>query len=381
MQSRSLNTIQTNHSNIAVYRDPYHSLRMTAQFFGSSPSLASCVRKIWFNGYYGYETNTVIFSILRRCNNLDYVTLPWTALRYGNVEDWTHLLGNNQRGRSLSSLELLAVDLKQSQISSSVNQTDREPLLSSKINFSGLRRLKVFGNPNFMPLTDEDLIAISHTAVNLREIHITGTTSVSIDGILTLADSSDETLEILEHSPLAADGFEHSDPALLCSRRDHFCRKILKYPHLRDLSLSLPALCQDLFADSSVNWHGVVQIRTSTVCGRHPLSLNTSEAAQSQFWSLLNQARVLMASRDRVGVWLNVEIFIDNWIFEPRRSLVHGNLQMGEILSDGIWPHDKTPSYKGPYGQTGLYGKDDGPYECVTEEAFKQGLEKRYISF
>ena len=354
---------------------------MTARLFQNSPSLATCVRKIWFHGYYGAEPNALIFNILRLCNNLNFATLPWTTLRYGSVEDWLHLLGNNSSGQGIKSLELLAVDLKQSQISNPANQIDQQPLRSSKINFGSLRRLKIFGSSNFMPLADDDLASISQTAVNLRELHITGTTSISIDSISTLIDSSDETLEILEHSPLSADGFEHPDPTVSHGRNGHLCRKILQCPRLRDLSLSLPTLCSDLFSDPSVNWRGDVQIRTGSICGRHPLSLKTTEKAQMQFWRILDQARSLVLAREKAGVQLNIEIFIGNWIFEPHRFLVHGDLVLGTTLSEGWWPGEKTPSSKGPYGQTGLYGKDDGPYDCVSEDVFKQGLKRGYVSF
>ena len=381
MQSRTLHTVQTNLSSIAVYRDPYHSLKKTLQLFESNPAQATCVRRISFVGYYGAETNAMIFGILRRCTNLEYVTLPWTALRYGSTEQWSRLLGRNQDRHSISSLELLAVDLKQSHMDNTTNQVDKKPLSSPRVDFSGLKRLKIFGQSNFMPLTDSDLIAISHTAVNLRDLHITGTASVTIDGIAALADSSDETLEILEHSPLTADGFEHPDPSSLCVQKQHLCPKILKCPRLRNLSLSLPSICEYLFADASVNWSGEVQIRTGTVCGRHPMSLKTSEKARIKFWHILDQARSLMSLREKEGAELDIEIFINNWIFEPRRFRVHGNLGVAEAVSDGRWPPERISSSKGPYGQTGLYGKDEGSYEVVSEDVFKQGLSHHYVSF
>lgn len=381
MQSRTLHTVQTKASSIAVYRDPYHSLRKTLQLFESNPALALCVRRIWFLGYYGAETNAMIFGILRRCTKLDYVTLPWTALRYGSTEDWSRLLGRNEDRHSILSLELLAVDLKQSQIDNATNQIDNKPLSSPRVDFSGLKRLKIFGQSNFMPLTDDDLVAISHTAVNLRTLHITGTASVTIEGIGALANSSDETLEILEHSPLTANGFEHPDPTSLRGRKQHLCPKILECPRLRNLSLSLPAICEDLFADASVNWSGELQIRTATVCGRHAVSLMTSEKAQIEFWRILERARSLMSLREKEGVELDIEIFVNNWIFEPRHYRVHGNLDIAEVASDGRWPPHKSWSSKGPYGQTGLYGKDEGPYEAVSEDIFKHGLSKHYVSF
>ena len=381
MQSRSLHTLQANPSGIAVYRDPYYSLRKTLQLFESNPSLAWCVRRISFVGYYGAETNAMIFDLLGYCTKLEYLTLPWTALRYGNTEEWSRLLGRNRDRHSIKSLELLAVDLKQSQIDNVANQVDKKPLSSPRVDFSGLKRLKIFGQSNFMPLTDDDLIAISHTAVNLRDLHITGTASVTIDGIGALADSSDATLEVIEHSPLTSDGFDRPDPNFFRVQKQHRCPKILECPRLKNLSLSLPSICEDLFADASVQWIGEMQIRTGTVCGRHAMSLKTSESAREKFWRILEQARSLMIRREEDGVNLDIEIFVGNWIFEPRQYRVHGNLDVAELVSDGTWPLDKTRSGKGPYGQTGLYGKDEGPYEIISEDEFKRGLSRHYISF
>ena len=381
MQSRTLDSVHSRPSSIAVYRDPYHSLRKTMQLFEANPTLASCVRRIWFDGYYGAETNAMIFRILNRCSNLDYLTLPWTALRYGNENDWSRLLGRNDQNRSISSLELLAVDLKHSQISNTSNQVDKKPLNSPHVNFSGLKRLKIFGHSNFMPLMDEDLIAISRTACNLREIHITGTASVTFNGIEALAQSSAESLEVVEHSPLAADGFAHPDLTSLHKQKGHLCERIAQCPRLQSLSLTVTSLCEDLFANTSVNWHGEVQIRTMTICGRPPLFLKHSPYAQTEFWRILDSARFLIAMREKEGVELNIEIFVDNWIFEPRCFLVHGDFDSRVIASQGLWLPERCHSNKGPYGQTGLYGKDDSPYESITETSFITGLEKRYIQF
>ena len=323
----------------------------------------------------------MIFGILGRCSNLHCLTLPWTALRYGDQNDWSRLLGCDDKTRTLSSLELLAVDLKDSQISNITNRVDKKPLNSPHVNFSGLKRLKFFGHSNFMPLMDEDLIAISHTACNLREIHLTGTASVTIKGIEALADSSAKSLEVVEYSPRAADGFAHEDPTFAPKQTDHLCQKILRCPHLQSLSLTVPSLCENLFADTSVNWYGEMQIRTMTICGRHPLFLKTSPDAQPEFWRVLDSIRVLVAMRETEGVELNIEIFVNNWIFEPRCFLVHGNFDLAVMASRGMWLPERSHSSKGPYGQTGLRGKDDSPYESISEEIFKDALEKHYVHF
>ena len=69
---------------------------------------------------------------------------------------------------------------------------------------------------------------------------------------------------------------------------------------------------------------------------------------------------------------------------------------MGAALSDGLWPAQQTVSSKGPYGQTGLYGKTEeepegeeekyrwgfrGPYSCISEEEFWEGVAKGYVHF
>lgn len=322
----------------------------------------------------------MMFDILRRCPDLDYVTVPWTALRYGSAEDWSRLLGRNEEGHSILSLEFLAVDLKQSQMTNEGNLIDRKVLDSPMVKFDKLRRLKIFGHSNFSPLTDDHLKSISRTATNLREIHITGTTSVTINGILHLASASRSTLKILEHSPLSASGFSHPDPISAHESTNHLCDLLLACPKLRNLSVSLPTICADLFADLSVNWEGEVQIRTAAICNHHNPSVKDTPESRKQLWHTLDQARALMSARHEKGKELDIEIFIDNWIFEPRSGLLHGNFELGKVLSDGWWPMGEQKSGKGPYGQTGLYGKADAPYTCIPEEVFADGLSRTYVS-
>jgi len=397
-QSRVLDTLRGRPSSVAVYRDPYYSLRSAIQLFSRSPKLAYCIRRLWFNGFYGAETITLIFSILRHCDALNYLTLPWTALRYGTAEDWSRLLCHNAGGRHLSSLELLAVDLKETQTRNPANQIDRKPLHDAAVDFSGLERLKIFGNSNFMALSNEDLVALARTAENLRELHVTGTTSpISINGIMALVEASQESLQILEYSPLSKDGFEHPNLASPQVER-HTCQQILRCSRLRNLSISMPSLCGDLFSDTSILWNGEVQIRVGNICGEQG-DLKDSPKALERLWHILEQTRSLMAARRVDGAELSIELFIselalfhlrhgklvlimvDHLIFEPRCLLVHGNFELGEVLSEGTWPAESRPSSKGPYGQTGLYGKDEGPFSCLSEDSFAEGLRRGYISF
>ena len=377
MQSRSLDTLQGKPSSISVYRDPYYSLKNTLLLFNGSPGLGSCVRRLWFNGYYSAETVALIFAIIRYCTNLNHLTVPWTALRYGTKDDWSRLLGTSLEQRDPLSLELLAVDLSVKKISDAKNQYDEMPLDSGSVDFSRIERLKIFGNTNFMPITDSDLTAIARTAKNLKEIHITGTSTVTLDGVMALVEASHDSLQVLEHSPLSDDGFEHPKPTL-SKDQDHLCKKLPQYPQLRDLSISLPSLCEDIFEDTSVHWRGELQIRAGSLCDHS----KDGTKALDHFWSILDQARIFMAVRDQVGEGeLDIQLFANSWIFDPRNRQVHGNIELGQALADGSWPQSCSVSSKGPYGQTGLYGKDERPYSCISEEEFAEGLKHGYISF
>jgi len=377
LQCRTLDSLTCNPSSIAVYRDPYLSLRKTSDLFNRYPTLALCVRRLWFNGYYGLETNTLIFSILRYCTNVDHLTVPWTTLRYGSSDEWARLLGRRSEARGLLSLEFLSVDLGAKKIGDTRQHIDAKPLESAMVDFGRVERLKIFGNTNFMPTTDDDLLAIARTAKAFREIHVTGTTSVSLDGVMALVDASKHKLQVLEHSPLAKDGFEH--PTALSTRRhEHICERLLECPQLRNLSISLPSLCEQLFADASVKWTGEVQIRAESLCNHPTDKLEVCK----RFWHILDLTRSLMASKNQHNdIKLDIQLFLNYWIFEPRRSRVHGNTSLGQALSDNTWPHRNAVSSMGPYGQTGLYGKDEGPYSCISEEEFGEGLTRGYISF
>ena len=349
---------------MSVYRDPYHSLKQILRLFQESPGLGACVHRLWFNGYNSAETVGMMFEILRHCTNLDHLTVPWTTLRYGTKEDWSQLLGRGAKECKPLSLEFLAVDLSTKKISDPRNQHDERPLDFATVDFGRVERLKVFGNTNFMAITNADLIAMARSAKNLKEIHITGTSSVNIDGVISLIEASHRKLRLLEHSPLSKAGFEHPDPTPAINDQRHLCETLLACHQLTDLSISLPSLCEDLFSNpSSIHWRGEVQIRAGGLCPhRHPnREPEPQSKTQTRFWRILDLTRSLMAvNGDHDGAEeLDIQLFVNYWIFEPRRGLVHGNIEMGQVLSEGAWPRAWWVSGKGPYGQTGLYGKDE----------------------
>ncbi|KAL9006493.1 MAG: hypothetical protein Q9188_000730 [Gyalolechia gomerana] len=377
IQSRGLDTVHANPLKDVVYRDPYCSLKKTLDLFTNYPALAKSIRRIFFDGFYGVETGLMIFRILQKCDSLDTVSLPWTMLRYGSEEDWAELLRRRGNGTALSSLELLAVDLKQSQTTDCARQVDRKPLNSAKVDFGQLKRIKLPGTSNLMPINDDDLVSISRTA-RLHELHITGTTAITTKGLVALTRTSRNTLGVIEHSPLSDDGFNHPD-AVSAGDGRHLCEEVVNCTHLSSLAISLPTICRDLFSDMSIEWTGDVQIRAAGVCGFG--SLKDTSDAQHAFCNILCQTRSLIQVQKKKDIDLNIEIFIDHLIFEPAKSLVHADLSIGELLSAGSWPSWQEPSSKGPYGQTGQYGKDEQAYSCISENEFVEGLQKGYVTF
>jgi len=280
----------------------------------------------------------------------------------------------------LQSLELLAVDLPAALAKDPENQLDIHPLDSSLVDFSQLRRLKVFGDSTFMPINDRDLQAIARTATRLEEFHLTCLSTISIDGVMAVVKSSQSTLKVLEHSPRSNDGFFHPHPGSLPDSK-HLCTVLTNCPKLETVSLSVPSMCSVLFANENVRWSGDLQVRAARLCG-HEDGRSTHEA-QSTLQQLLQQARRLVAARasSHIPEELNVELFFADFIFEPHMNAVHGDFQLAELASDGSWPPSRTLSRKGPYGTTGLYGKDEEePFERVDEVEFMDGLRRNWVS-
>lgn len=261
----------------------------------------------------------MIFDILQHCSGLESASLPWTTLRYGNSHTWEMLLRPRDDGTALSSLELLAVDLKQSQIAEAARQMDRRPLDSAQVSFNQLKRLKLSGSSNLMPINDDDLVSISQTA-RLHEIHITGTTAVTTKGLIALACASQDTLRVLEHSPLSDDGFKHPD-ALSAGDGKHLCEEIINCPRLSSLSISLPTMCSTLFSQHSVRWTGDVQIRAAGVCSLG--SLKQSVEARRAVFDILAQSRLLMAAQEAKGIELRIEFFIGTLSADKTRGVIH----------------------------------------------------------
>ena len=298
-------------SGFAVYRDPYCALTKTVQLLGTYPSLAISIRRLWLGGFYDADTLSMVFKVLQMCNELKTLTLPWTVIRYGNAEDWSSLLGNGSDRDNLSSLELMAIDLKRAQTADPHNQIDNKPLLAGPVDFSKLRRLKIFGDTTFMPIVDQDLFNIARSATSLQELHITGTSSVTIDGVMSIVNSCRETLRVLEYTPTSQNGFDHPDPSNIPSapKAKHFCSEIVQCSWLTSLSISLPSICLELFDATSNRWTGEVQIRAGALC-KLEIPSQQPQNGRLHFLVLLDRVRHLMETRGQQDAQLDIEIFV-----------------------------------------------------------------------
>jgi hypothetical protein len=125
---------------------------------------------------------------------------------------------------------------------------------------------------------------------------------------MSLVEASRMHLEVIEHSPLSAGGFEHPN-AELDEQGKHWCSRIVSCSQLTDLSISLPTVCPELFNDHYVQWKGDVHLRAAGICGLAQ-SLESTESSWMSLTNLLEACRSLIAARRNTSVNLNVEIYI-----------------------------------------------------------------------
>jgi len=366
-----------------VFRDPYLTLNRTAELFADAPAVASSVRRLYFDGLYVPETDATILSTIKLCDSLTSVSLPWTTLRHGSALDWNEVLGNH-RAKPLQSLEFVSTNLSEKQLEAAVKATVQHPLRSGRVNFCNLKRLKLFGDSTFMPINDDDLKSIARTATGLEEFQITCMSTVTIEGVMAIVRSSQQTLRMLEHAPRSMDGFWHPHPGSTTDN-EHLCELLTQCPRLEDLSISLPSMCAALFSNRNVRWRGDCQVRALHVCGHEGAHAERDRSAvAASLRRTLAAARALAQSQawSILPVDLSIELFFADCIFEPHVSAVHGDFQIAETLSRGAWPAAKEISRKGPYGSTGLYEKDyeEMVFEMVDEKEFLRGVEAGWVA-
>ena len=359
-------------ANLATLSESSPCLRKTAELFGNHPTLPSYVRKVWFDGYYQAKESDMMFEILHQCKKIEYLSIPWTALRHGTVADWSSLFGRNGTGPRITTLEIRATNLpKRSAATEKENHFDNNVLQSVSVDFTNLTSLRFFGKSKFMSITDKDLIAISCTANNLREIHVTYAPSLRPRGIGALVQSSQLSLEVLELNGISQMESEQTEQHDSYSHL-RLSRLVAQCPLLRKLRLQSIRTCRDIFACEDVAWSGKVQIYIGV---NSSFQVPQSDTSTAMLYQTLDQARCFMDSRTTSGEeGVEIEIFTSGFIFEPRCALVHGDFITIHTFRES-WRAQKRESHRNVQ-MDGYVRKF--PF-CITEDEFKDGLDKGYV--
>lgn len=377
-----------------VYQDPYRILKSTVSLLQECPELNSHVRRLWFSGIYQFNNVSQIFEIIRGCDNVRSLTLPWSALRYGTVEDWVYITNNFPR---LTSLEFLGTDLKKSQIQGDSNiNVNHKALEDVRVNFSNLRRIKINGSSNVQSIVDADLWEIARTATNLEEIHITGTSSITIEGVTALLSSSHKSIRVLNYVPLdsATGGFTHLNPSPGLPKI-HFCDIITSCPNLVTVNVTVPHICEHILCPPPrysedmmdldtpqriLKWRETAIIRLpygGHTCVHPELALEHPEN-RTELLNILNAARQLQ--RNTKG--LSVELIIGNYTFNPASFCVSGDFREGKKIAEGMWePEGERESRKGPWGSSGVWGDMGKGWTEIGEEDFFEGVRSGLVRF
>lgn len=356
-------------------------LRKTVDFIENHPTVSFYIQRIWFSGCYETRDSDMILRLLRHCKKLQDVWVPWTVLRHGTVAHWSSLFGSNAAPPCITSLVIQAVGLpKRRKRYAAVmrkNRTDNKMLESASVDFSSLAILRILGNSQTMTIVDEDLIALACTANNLREIHISNASPVGPKGIAALVRSSQSRLEELELDDFTQMLLEQPE-----QHDNHFhhqlSRLVGQCPLLRRLRLQSIRTCSEMLACDDLAWSGEVQIY---IGANSSFQVPQPDDDTTTLFKVLDQARSSMGSRTRNdGKPVEVKIFASGFMFEPRCGLVHGNFPATNASAT-------TPAFRAPW----LAQRKESHQEvqmayyvralpfCVTEDEFRDGLDKGHI--
>ena len=315
----------------------------------------------------------MIFGILRQCEQLEDLVIPWTALRHGTVADWSSPFGSNAAGPRITALEIRANNLaKRSPALKKENNFCNNALDSPSVDFTHLVHFKLVGNSRFMTITDRDLMAIARTANNIRVLQMLNAASLGPKGIEALVRSSRLSLEVLEleHSPQ----MEPEETERYNSYGDlPLSQLVAQAPLLRRLKLQSLRTCRDIFACDDIAWAGNVQICLGNT--NSASDLPRSDEDTEILYRVLDRVRHFMdLGRQTEAKSVQIEIFASGFVFEPKSSLVHGDFQTYSEFGEP-WLVEKKASSKCEQ-MAGYIRKY--PF-CITEDEFKDGLNKGFI--
>jgi hypothetical protein len=242
------------------------------------------------------------------------------------VEDWQDILKTAKKTsaeRSLVSLEIRCSSI------GAGNSVEKSSLPAHegicipqdvRDNFERLQRLRLSGGAPSRTVTDHHLVDISKTATNLESIQVTGSLSVSIDGLCALMKSSQRSVRLLEYRNFATAtnvSKSHDDIG-------HHCVTLSALPTLRELHVSVPSICEGPFNNHDVKWSGTCSIRFQQICNTP--TCNGQQHLTVLLKDLLSAARSLIDERRRLREGLVLELTYGNYVFRP------GQVARGEFL-------------------------------------------------
>lgn len=360
-----------------VKHDRYSSLRKTHALIRDHPLVSQHVRRLWFNGFHTSTTDNWIISIIRDCPNLTILAVPWSTLQSASVENWQDILKTTKTtgaGRPLVSLEILCgsigAGISAKTSSTPVNEAICIPQ-DVGVNFELLQRLRLSGEAGTTTVIDNDLVEIAKTATNLESIQITGSLSVSINGLCALIKSSQRSVRLLEYRNSAtATNMSHFH-----EDKSHRCVTLSALSKLRELHISVPSICEELFNNHDVKWSGTCSIRFQKIC--EDATCNGQEQRTVLLKRLLGAARSLVDERRRLRQGLILELTYGNYVFRPGQEVVHGEFLpvLGTFIGDEM--QNSPMELPLPRGKM-LRGQESTPVE-VSESWFLRAMAEGWI--
>ncbi len=147
-------------------------------------------------------------------------------------------------------------------------------------------------------------------------------------------------------------------------------RLVSQCPRLRRLRLQSVRTCRDIFACDDIAWSGKVQIYLGI---NSSFQVPQSEEDTTILYQALDLTRLFMDSRTRSDdKVVEIEIFTSGFMFEPRRTLIHGDFPTTHAVREP-WLVEKKESRN----NVQMFGYvREFPF-CITEDEFRDG----YVHF
>lgn len=316
-----------------ISQDPCRGLRRTTELLETSPQISRCVRRLRFDGFDTIETDEWILGAIASCHNLELLALPHRILQRSLPEQWRHLLRiDGSSSKPLRALEIVGARVGGGTCSSqSFGKFDG--LSDHSVSFEHLTSLKISGHSADTAVHDMDAVRLSRTARRLQSLQVTGTRPLSLFGAHFLAQASCESIKRFHYRPSRSPRDTGPTPSGNTARQPHLCRLISNLAEVRDLDLSLPAICSCMFANIVSKWAGTCFVRFENFCNR--MGRTAAMGCAKHLREVLTAARCLITERSRCAVDLSIELSWRAYVFNVRQETVfRDSLYTEEQITD-----------------------------------------------